>query len=117
MKIKTTHVGSLPRPCDMHTKYLKKREVTEADLHTYLAQILEKQIQLGPDFVNNSELPRPDYISSTVNRISGFFDTGIAPLLQDLEELPEYSKRFSILTNRCCPAKDRKQISLNFFLN
>ena len=95
MKIKTTHVGSLPRPSDMHTKYLKKQEVTEADLRTYLAQILEKQIQLGLDYVNNGELPRPDYISSTVNRISGFFDTGVAPLPQDLEDLPEYSRRFS----------------------
>ena len=95
MKIKTTHVGSLPRPSDMHTKYLKKQEVTDADLRTYLAEILERQIKLGLNFVNNGELPRPDYISSTVKRISGFFDVGIAPFPQDLEELPEYSRRFS----------------------
>jgi 5-methyltetrahydropteroyltriglutamate--homocysteine methyltransferase len=95
MKIKTTHVGSLPRPRDMHTKYLKKQEVTDADLRKYLAEILEKQILLGLNFVNNGELPRSDYISATVNRISGFYDTGIAPLPKDLEELPEYSRRFS----------------------
>src|SRR5210317_100278 len=95
MKIKTTHVGSLPRPQDMHTKYLKKQEVTDADLRNYLTEILEKQLLLGLDFINNGELPRPDYISSTVSRISGFFDTGIAPLPKDLEELPEYSRKFS----------------------
>jgi 5-methyltetrahydropteroyltriglutamate--homocysteine methyltransferase len=95
MKIKTTHVGSLPRPRDMQTKYLKKQEVSDADLRNYLTEILEKQILLGLDFINNGELPRADYISSTVNRISGFFDTGIAPLPKDLEELPEYSRKFS----------------------
>ena len=95
MKIKTTHVGSLPRPRDMHTKYLKKQEVTEDDLRRYLVEILYKQISLGLDFVNNGELPRTDYIRSTVNRISGFYDSGIAPLPKDLEELPEYSRRFS----------------------
>jgi 5-methyltetrahydropteroyltriglutamate--homocysteine methyltransferase len=95
MKIKTTHVGSLPRPRDMHTKYLKKQEVTDVDLRSYLTEILEKQILLGLNFINNGELPRADYISSTVNRISGFFDTGIAPFPKDLEDLPEYSRRFS----------------------
>jgi len=95
MKIKTTHVGSLPRPRDMQTKYLKKQEVSDADLRNYLTEILEKQILLGLNFINNGELPRADYISSTVNRISGFFETGIAPLPKDLEELPEYSRKFS----------------------
>ncbi len=95
MKIKTTHVGSLPRPQAMHTKYLKKQEVTEADLRNYLTEILEKQILLGLSHINNGELPRPDYVRSTVNRISGFFDSGIAPLPRDLEELPEYSRKFS----------------------
>ena len=95
MKIKTTHVGSLPRPQDMHTKYLKKQEVTDADLRNYLTEIIEKQILLGINFINNGELPRGDYISSAVSRISGFFDTGIAPLPRDLEELPEYSRKFS----------------------
>ena len=95
MKIKTTHVGSLPRPGDMHLKYLKKQEVTEDDLHHYLTDILEKQFILGLDYINNGELPRPDYIRATVDRISGFSETGLAPFPRDLEELPEYSRRFS----------------------
>jgi 5-methyltetrahydropteroyltriglutamate--homocysteine methyltransferase len=95
MKIKTTHVGSLPRPQAMHIKHLRKQEVTNADLRNYLTEIIEKQMLLGLDLINNGELPRPDYISSTVGRISGFFDTGIAPLPKDLEELPEYSRKFS----------------------
>lgn len=95
MKIKTTHVGSLPRPREMHTKHLKNEEVTSADLRHYLTEIMEHQMSLGLNYINNGELPRADYITSTVNRISGFFDTGIAPFPKDLEELPEYSRKFS----------------------
>jgi len=95
MTIKTTHVGSLPRPKEMHTQLLKQQQIGDDDLRRYLKDIVEKQILLGLSFINNGELPRSDYINSTINRISGFFGTGIAPLPKDLEELPEYSRRFS----------------------
>jgi 5-methyltetrahydropteroyltriglutamate--homocysteine methyltransferase len=95
MKIKTTHVGSLPRPNEMHTKVLRQIKLSDDDLRAYLTTIIEKQILLGLDLINNGELPRSDYINSTINRISGFFETGLAPFPKDLEELPEYSRRFS----------------------
>jgi len=95
MKIKTTHIGSLPRPREMHTQLLRQKQIGDDDLRRYLTTIMENQILLGLTFINNGELPRSDYINSTVNRISGFFDTGTAPIPKDLEELPEYSRRFS----------------------
>ena len=95
MKIKTTHVGSLPRPAEMITRVLKKKPISDDDLRDYLSTTLERQMLLGLDFINNGELPRPDYINSTIGRISGFFETGLAPLPKDLEELPEYSRRFN----------------------
>jgi 5-methyltetrahydropteroyltriglutamate--homocysteine methyltransferase len=94
MNIKTTHVGSLPRPQEMNTKFLKKEKISTDDLRNYLKVILERQISLGISFINNGELPRLDYVNSTINRISGFFESGIAPIPRDLEELPEYSRRF-----------------------
>jgi 5-methyltetrahydropteroyltriglutamate--homocysteine methyltransferase len=94
MNIKTTHVGSLPRPQEMITRLLKKQEITTNDLKNYIQAVLERQISAGISFINNGELPRLDYINSTINRISGFFDTGIAPIPKDLEELPEYSRKF-----------------------
>jgi 5-methyltetrahydropteroyltriglutamate--homocysteine methyltransferase len=94
MEIKTTHVGSLPRPPEMITKNIKKQQITNDDLKSYLTHILERQISLGVTFINNGELPRSNYVNSTINRISGFYETGIAPIPQDLEELPEYSRRF-----------------------
>ena len=95
MKIRTTHVGSLPRPKEMHTLSLKQKEISDVDLRRFLMAVIERQMSLGLSFINNGELPRSDYISSTINRISGFFETGIAPLPKDLEELPEYSRKFS----------------------
>lgn len=94
MKIKTTHVGSLPRPKEMHTKFLKQEKISDQDLRGFLTAILEKQILLGLSYINNGELPRVDYINSTINRISGYSETGFAPFPKDLEELPEYSRRF-----------------------
>ena len=93
-KIKTTHVGSLPRPQEMTTKTLRKQTITESDAEHYLKEIIGKQLSLGIDFINNGELPRNDYVSSTVDRISGFDGTGIAPIPKDMEELPEFSRRF-----------------------
>jgi len=95
MTIQTTHVGSLPRPAAMHTQLLKKETVTPADMERYVHEIIERQMQTGLTFINNGEVSRPDYVTATVGRIAGFSGTCIAPIAKDLEELPEYSRRFS----------------------
>jgi 5-methyltetrahydropteroyltriglutamate--homocysteine methyltransferase len=92
--IKTTHVGSLPRPAEMMARLIRKQDVTTADLKQYLTTILERQLSLGITYINNGELPRMDYVQSTVSRISGFGATDTAPMPRDLEELPELSRRF-----------------------
>jgi len=92
--IKTTHVGSLPRPAEMITRQLKKEAIPAEDIKNYVAGLIQRQLSLGLHFINNGELPRSDYINATVQRISGFNGTCIAPLPQDLEELPDYARRF-----------------------
>ena len=92
--IKTTHVGSLPRPQEMLSRQLRKQPVTDQDLRRFLGEIMDRQFSLGLTHINNGELPRSDYVSSTVDRIAGYGGTGIAPLPQDLEELPDFSRRF-----------------------
>ena len=92
--ISTTHVGSLPRPQDMMTKLLRKQEITTDDLLRYVTETMERQAALGITYINNGEVPRMDYVRSTVSRIAGFNGTGIAPIPRDLEELPEMSRRF-----------------------
>lgn len=92
--IKTTHVGSLPRPPEMMAKVLRKQAVTTDDLRRYVTATMEKQLNLGITYINNGEMPRLDYVRATTNRIAGFDGTGEAPIPQDLEELPELSSRF-----------------------
>ena len=92
---KTTHVGSLPRPAEMLSKQLRKQEVSDEDLRRYLREIMEKQAGLGLNIINNGELPRADYVSATLERISGFSGTERAPIPRDMAELPDYSRRFN----------------------
>ncbi len=92
--IKTTHVGSLPRPQEMLSRTLRKQKITADDLRHYLTTVVEKQLSLGINYISNGELPRADYVSATVDRIAGFGGTGTAPFPRDLEELPELSRRF-----------------------
>jgi 5-methyltetrahydropteroyltriglutamate--homocysteine methyltransferase len=39
-------------------------------------------------------VPRADYVTATVGRIAGFGGSGTAPLPGDLEDLPDYARRF-----------------------
>lgn len=78
----------------MHTKTLKKEPITDDDLRGYLQEIIDRQLALGISYMNNGELPRSDYVSATVARLAGFSATGVAPIPKDMEELPEYSRRF-----------------------
>lgn len=93
--IKTTHVGSLPRPPEMNARLLRKQAIAHAELKRYVSAVMQKQLDLGMTYVNNGELPRMDYVQSTVNRIAGFNGTGVAPVPQDLQEVPELSRRFN----------------------
>ncbi len=93
--IKTTHVGSLPRPAAMITQQLRKEQISDEDLQIYVKELVDRQLSIGLTFINNGELPRLDYITSTVQRIAGFNQSGTAPLPRDLEELPDYARRFS----------------------
>ena len=114
-KIKTTHVGSLP----------KKDDDT-------MVSIIEKQLNTGIDIVNDGELSRKSYASEILNSLTGFEDKkSQGPLPKDLKECSGCSKRFltktSLITlnpniqtmNPACtgPIKYTNLINLQFELN
>jgi methionine synthase II (cobalamin-independent) len=66
--IKTTHVGSLPRPQEMIAKVLRKQEITRDDLRQYLSVIMEKQLSLGITYINNVLPPAEFRASATLRR-------------------------------------------------
>ncbi|CAE8590436.1 unnamed protein product [Polarella glacialis] len=84
--VRTTHVGSLPRPSG-----------------TSLEDIISKQIDAGIDWMNDGEWTRENYISDALSRISGIGGnvqtTGecmcCMPSPSDMHDVPMFARRFT----------------------
>jgi 5-methyltetrahydropteroyltriglutamate--homocysteine methyltransferase len=58
-------------------------------------EVVRRQLSIGVDVINDGEASRKDYVSSVLNRMTGFVGNDCdAPMPSDLEELPETTKRF-----------------------
>jgi 5-methyltetrahydropteroyltriglutamate--homocysteine methyltransferase len=85
---KTTHVGSLPRPAG-------RAPTTDEGRWQAMNEVVRRQLSIGVDVINDGEASRKDYVSSVLNRMTGFVGNDCdAPMPSDLEELPETTKRF-----------------------
>jgi 5-methyltetrahydropteroyltriglutamate--homocysteine methyltransferase len=78
-RILTTHVGSLPRPADLHAMSVKRRNGEKIDEAAYEARvrqavmdIVRKQADLGVDIVSDGEMSKPSFITYINERLSGF---------------------------------------------
>lgn len=101
-KIRTTHVGSLPRPnwFSAEWKTLRKEMTEEAHqkLQKAVEEIVEFQTSAGVDVVNDGELSKPSYATYITSRLDGFGDGGpdksrSEGILGDILEYPEYAER------------------------
>nr|UKS50385.1 B12-independent methionine synthase [Alexandrium insuetum] len=95
--IKTTHVGSLPRPPAL-LPFIRGEQPIPDDFPAKLAEETEavfvRQLDAGIDVVNDGELGRRDYVTAARSRLSGFGTTKSAVGAADLEEMTEYSSKF-----------------------
>jgi 5-methyltetrahydropteroyltriglutamate--homocysteine methyltransferase len=78
-RILTTHVGSLPRPADLHAMNLARKRGEKVDDATYTARvrqavsdIVKKQVEIGIDIVDDGEMSKPSFITYINERLSGF---------------------------------------------
>jgi 5-methyltetrahydropteroyltriglutamate--homocysteine methyltransferase len=78
-RILTTHVGSLPRPADLHKMTVAKQKGERVDEAAYQAKIKEsvagivrKQAELGIDIVSDGEMSKPSFITYMNDRLAGF---------------------------------------------
>ena len=78
-KIKTTHVGSLPRSNDLSKLLFKKDKKEEIDSAAFdqivkrdVNNIVKKQINIGIDFVSDGEMSKISYATYVKDRIDGF---------------------------------------------
>ena len=69
-RILTTHVGSLPRPADLHAMSVARREGEKIDEAAFNARvrdavsdIVRKQVEVGIDIVDDGEMSMPSLIT------------------------------------------------------
>ena len=101
-QIRTTHIGSLPRPDDLLGLLLQREaEGRVADPTRFAARVrsavddvVRKQLATGLDIVNDGEQGKPDYSTYIKDRLTGFEgESASMPLGADLKEFPAFATR------------------------
>ena len=78
-KIKTTHVGSLPRPESLLALMKSKEDISAIDqdklsaaFKEATAEVVAKQRAIGIDVVSDGEMSKPSYATYMTERLTGF---------------------------------------------
>src|SRR6188474_1408567 len=78
-RVLTTHVGSLPRPADLHAMSVARGKGETVDETRYalrvrqaVSDIVKKQVTLGIDIVDDGEMSKPSFITYINDRLAGF---------------------------------------------
>ncbi|GAA0293489.1 cobalamin-independent methionine synthase II family protein [Halarchaeum salinum] len=97
-EIRTTHIGSLPRPPELLELLTAKQEGEEVDEDEWerattdaTHDVVERQVDVGLDSINNGEQSRVSFNWYVQNRLSGIDGTRETELWADLQEYPEYA--------------------------
>ena len=114
-KIKTTHVGSLPRSNELSDLLFKKDKKEEIDVRNFdeivkrdVKKIVKKQIDLGIDFISDGEMSKISYATYVKDRIDGFSGESERKAPQDLDDFPTFKERIArsggtpTYTRPCC---------------
>ena len=114
-KIKTTHVGSLPRSSELSDLLFKKDKQEKIDVSNFdeivkrdVKKIVEKQINLGIDFISDGEMSKISYATYVKDRIDGFSGESERKAPQDLDDFPSFKERIArsggtpTYTRPCC---------------
>ena len=114
-KIKTTHVGSLPRSSELSDLLFKKDKQEKIDVSNFdeivkrdVRKIVEKQINLGIDFISDGEMSKISYATYVKDRIDGFSGESERKAPQDLDDFPSFKERIArsggtpTYTRPCC---------------
>ena len=131
-KIKTTHVGSLPRSNELSDLLFKKDKQEKIDVNNFdeivkrdVKKIVKKQINLGIDFISDGEMSKISYATYVKDRIDGFSGESERKAPQDLDDFPSFKERIArsggtpTYTRPCCTheLKIKDAISLTKDIN
>ena len=114
-KIKTTHVGSLPRSNGLSELLFKKDKKEKIDLIKFdevvkkdVEKIVKKQIELGIDIISDGEMSKISYATYVKDRIDGFSGESERRAPKDLDDFPSFKERIArtggtpTYTRPCC---------------
>ena len=101
-KIKTTHVGSLPRSNELSELLFKKDKKEKIDLIKFdevvkkdVEKIVKKQIELGIDIISDGEMSKISYATYVKDRIDGFSGESERRAPKDLDDFPSFKERIA----------------------
>jgi 5-methyltetrahydropteroyltriglutamate--homocysteine methyltransferase len=99
-RILTTHTGSLPRPHDVVELLIeseknpgKKLDGFDAAVTRAVADVVQKQVEVGLDVINDGEQGRADYTIHVKDRLTGYDGPNQPkPMSANEEEFPELAE-------------------------
>ncbi len=98
-RILTTHVGSLPRNprlADLLIRREQGERIEQAEFEQQteaaIASVVHHQVEAGVDVINDGEQPRPGFSTYVAQRMQGFGGESDRPVLQDMDEFPDYAE-------------------------
>ena len=114
-KIKTTHVGSLPRSNELSNLLFKKDKGENIDINHFdetvkrdVKKIVKRQKDLGIDFVSDGEMSKISYATYVKDRLDGFSGESDRKAPKDLDDFPSFKERIArtggtpTYTRPCC---------------
>ena len=102
VKIKTTHVGSLPRSNELSDLLFKKDQKQKINLDVFdqivnrdVNEVVKKQIDVGIDFISDGEMSKISYATYVKDRIDGFSGESERKAPKDLDDFPSFKERIA----------------------
>ena len=113
--ILTTHVGSLPRSKELSELLFKKDKGEPFDNNLFqdvvqknVEQVVNKQLDVGIDFVSDGEMSKISYATYVKDRLHGFSGESERRAPADLDDFPNYKEKIAqsggtpTYTRPCC---------------
>ena len=113
--ILTTHVGSLPRSKELSELLFKKDKGESFDNNLFqdvvqknVEQVVNKQLDVGIDFVSDGEMSKISYATYVKDRLHGFSGESERRAPADLDDFPNYKEKIAqsggtpTYTRPCC---------------
>ena len=117
-KIKTTHVGSLPRSNELSELLFKKDKKEKISSEHFdqivkrdVENVVKKQIDIGIDSISDGEMSKISYATYVKDRIDGFSGESDRRPPKDLDDYPSFKERIAktggtpTYTRPCCTSE------------